>query len=139
MTKIEFVDQFNGKPFLFNGDTFEGMDCIGLCRLFYKLNGWKETFKDGKPVEQGWYNTEPNRLYRYLLANFDKTDDYRQLKYGDIVLFLIRGESHIGIYIPEGKILHNFPPISETIQTVSHIDRFKYLEPYFRAGFRRRE
>lgn len=128
-------------PWKFNGRDRDGCDCIGLCDLFYKEQNWQPRFDDGKEIEKGWYNTNPYRLVRFLEKNFDKVDSIDGLTPGSIVYARINGEGHVFIYVGYGKILQSFPPITEYISTVSHIDRWKYLEPHIEnvRYFKRRE
>lgn len=133
------TSRYIGIPWKFNGSDVSGADCIGLVRLFYKDHSWKEDFQDGKTVEKDWYTKDPSRMMRYLAKNFNKTENINELEYGDLIILRIREESHIGIYLGYGKILHTFPPPNELVTTASYIERMKHLQQYFRAGFKRRK
>jgi probable lipoprotein NlpC len=124
----------------FNGRDFNGVDCLGLLYLFFKENNWPETFDDGKPIEEGWFHTEPYRMYRYFLKHFDKYEDKSQLQYGDILLMNIQGESHVGIYINYDKFISTFPSKDNglKLKTFSFQDRLQHWQSSFICFFRRR-
>ena len=140
MKREEIIKKMVGIPWKFLGTDENGADCIGIAHYFYKLNGWKETFRDDKgEIEKDWYIKTPLRLFLYMNRNFNKETDFEKLEYGDIAFLKINQESHLGIVLPYGRILHTFPPLNEYIITVSHIERFGYLEPYFITGYKRRK
>lgn len=127
-----------GKPWLFNGrDPNVGLDCIGLLSAFYKEHNWEPTFNDGKTIEDDWFLKDKYRMLRYFVKNFDKTFDIDSLTYGDILMFEINGEAHVGIYLEYGKFLTTFPP-KEHCASYSFIDRLTYWGQFFIYGFKRR-
>ena len=79
------------------------------------------------------YIKEPYRLARWLFKNFDKIDNIDDLRYGDIVLFEINGESHTGIYIDDYKVL----TILEVFKS-SMIMHLKRQNMFYQCGFRLR-
>lgn len=99
------IERFIGLPYKFLGTDFNGVDCIGLCQLFLNEHHIPVIIRDGRPITKDWYLKEPYRLARWLFKNFDKIDNIDDLRYGDIVLFEINGESHTGIYIDDYKVL----------------------------------
>ena len=131
MEKQDLV-KFVGIPFKFLGTDYDGVDCIGLCQLFYKEHGVNIEFRDGRPIDKQWYLKEPFRLARWLLKNFVKIEDFNQFQYGDVVLFEINGESHTGIYIGRNKVL----TILEFYNR-SMITRINQNNMYLRCGFRK--
>lgn len=133
---MENIDKYIGIVHRFNGDTFDGCDCIGLCRLFYREHGWSPKFDDGKPVTHDWEKKDSLRLVRYLQKNFTMTRDVGELQFGDILLFDIAGDSHLGIYLQYGDILAMQVPVDEG-KTTSTIYHRHYWKPGFKAGFRR--
>ena len=130
------VDKFIGIRHLFNGDNYDGADCIGLCRLFYKEHGWKQDFKDGKEVTKDWQRKDRSRLFRYLSRNFKEIKAPELLEYGDVVVFNVNGDYHLGIYLSYGEILAMQVPVieGETISTIYHKEIW---EKAFKAGFKR--
>ena len=123
-------NSYIGIKWLFNGRDRNGCDCVGICKLLYLEQGWKPDWEDGKEIEKGWYETSPYRLIRFLEKNFDKAKSIEELNPGDIIYARINGEGHVFINVGYGKILQSFPPITEYISTISHIDRWKYIEPH---------
>lgn len=132
--KKQDLSKFVGLPYKFLGVNFTGVDCIGLCQLFFNEHGYPIEIRDGRPITKDWYLTEPYRLARWLVKNFDKIENIEDLKYGDIVLFEINGESHTGIYIGNGKAL----TILEVFKK-SMIMHLKKRNIFYQCGFRIRE
>lgn len=64
---MEDINKYVGIPHYFNQDSFDGCDCIGLCRLFYKEHGWKQDFKDGKPITKDWQKQMVQFVYSGIL------------------------------------------------------------------------
>lgn len=132
--KKQDLCKFVGIPFEFLGTTFNGVDCIGLCQLFLNQHGYDIEFRDGREINKDWYETEPLRLVIWLNRNFIKVKEINNLKYGDILLFEINGESHTGIYIDNMKIL----TILETFKK-SMIIHLKKQNVFYKCGFRIKE
>ena len=103
--KKQDLTRFVGLPYKFLGTDFTGVDCIGLCQLFFNEHGYPIEIRDGRPIKKDWYLTEPYRLARWLVKHFNKIEKMEDMQYGDIVLFEINGESHTSIYIDNGKVL----------------------------------
>lgn len=129
---------FVGIPYIFYGDDFKGTNCLGLCRLFYKEHGWPENFLDGKPITKDWQERDRTRLIRYLRDKFDETKDVQSLEYGDLILFEINGDYHMGIVLDYGDVLSMQVPCIEG-QASSTIYHRRWWTPFFRRGFKRRK
>ena len=127
------IERFIGLPYKFLGTDFTGVDCIGLCQLFFFEHNLPIVIRDGRPITKDWYLTEPYRLARWLFKNFDKVESIDDLRYGDIVLFEINGESHTGIYIDDYKVL----TILEIFKK-SMIMHLKRQNMFYQCGFRLR-
>lgn len=114
--------------------------CVGLCRKFYELHGWRENFQDGKADPETLEEFNKNhklRLLRYLLKNFDKVRDTYALEYGDVVIFNILGDLHCGIFIGHGDIMAMEVPCGEGSR--SAVYKYKFWKKAFLCAFRRRE
>lgn len=133
---MEDVSKYVGIVHQFNGDTFENCDCIGLCRLFYKEHGWEQDFTDGKPVEPDWQKKDPYRLARYLNSHFTKTRNIEDLKFGDVILFNVYDDFHLGLYLGYGKMLTMQVPVQYGV-TMSTIYRRNMWERFFVRGYLR--
>ena len=141
MTMMDGFNKFIGIKHYFGESSFDGCDCIGLCRLFYKEHGWPQTFTDDEPEPVTKENyAEPRmwaRLYRYLLKNFTRVD-YDDLDYGDVVVMNFDGDEHLGIYLEYGKVLGMQVP---TVYGVSQSTIYprEWWTPAFKYGFRRKK
>lgn len=135
---MEDISKYIGIPHYFNQDTFNGCDCLGLCRLFYKEHGWKETFSDGKPITKDWQKKDGAiRLFRYFKKHFNETKDVNDLTFGDVVLFNICGDYHFGIYLEYGKVLGMEVPVRKG-RSISSIFHKKIWIAGFVSGFKRK-
>lgn len=108
---------FIGVPYLWGGNTQDGLDCSGFSLAVYRLNGLslprssREQFEKGHPV------------------------DRKDLRQGDLVFFntVKKGTvSHVGVYIGDGQFIHA-PGRGKTI-CISMMKGF-YLRTY--AGGRK--
>lgn len=94
------AEKFLGFPYLWGGLSPLGMDCSGLVKLSYFLNGIilkrdaKEQIMTGEKIEV--------------------TPDFRNLKKGDLVFFGTPASSsepakvtHVGIYLENGEFIHS--------------------------------
>lgn len=134
---MENINEYIGIVHKFNGQNFGGCDCLGLCRLFYREHKWNPSWDDGKPITRDWEKKDPLRLARYLNRHFDMTRNPDKLSFGDILLFNVCGDAHLGIYLEYGDILAMQVPCVEG-ETTSTIYHRHYWEQGFKAGFRRR-
>lgn len=133
-------DKFIGIPYVLNGKGYDGVDCLGLCRLFYKEHGWKQTFWDGGELlthdsigdAHNW-----GRLMKYLNKHMKRVyiDD---LQYGDIIVFNVRGDAHLGIYIQDDLVLAQMVPCIEG-ETSSVLYHKHVWELGFKKAYRRIE
>lgn len=109
-------DKYIGIVHRTNGDTFDACDCLGLVRLFYREQGWPLTFWDnGEPITKDNFNTGKSwkRLFRYLNENMDMTKDADSLQYGAVVVFVVNGDMHLGVYVGHGMVLAMAVPVKE--------------------------
>lgn len=136
---MENLNKYIGLKHQYNGHG-DYCDCLNLCKRFYKDHKWNETFSDGRPepdTYDEYIKKEPTRIVRYLLKNFDKTTNIDELSYGDVALFIIGGEVHLGIIVNDYKLLAMQVPCVE-FKTESTIYKRRYWENFFRMGFKRR-
>lgn len=136
---MENINKYIGIPHYFGESSFDKCDCIGLCRLFYREHGWKDTFDDGKPVTKEHFSDVGvwRRLYKYCLTKMDRVE-YDELDFGDFVIFQIEGDLHTGIYLGYGDLLSMQVPTvyGETISTIYHR---AWWTPFYKYSFRRRD
>ena len=115
-------DKYIGIVHHFNKSSFNGCDCIGLVRLFYREHGWSEDFWDnGVPITKKNFNSSDTwkRLIKYLNSHFKSTKDPNVLTEGSIILFVVNGDMHIGIYTGHGMCLSMAVPVKEGISTAT--------------------
>lgn len=129
------INHLVGLKHKFNGRDYNGVDCIGLCQLFYRQHGYKQTWDDGKIIPHDWQKYK-FRLLLYLRKHFTKVDDPNALEYGDALLFDVDGDYHLGIYLEYGKILAMQVPCLEGVSQ-STIYPKKWWQPFFVVGFKR--
>ncbi len=92
--------QFQGFPYLWGGLSPKGMDCSGLVKLSYFLNGIILLRDAGQQINTG--------------IPLDCSDILANLQAGDLVFFgrsatdnRARSVSHVGIYIGDGMMIHS--------------------------------
>lgn len=130
----QYLDRFVGIPYKFLGIDYDGVDCIGLCQLFYFEHGICLEWRDGREIEQDWYVKEPFRLVRFLHLHFNKLKNMDDMKYGDIALFEINGEGHTGVYVGNGKVLTILKQFKSSM-----IMRLNVGNTFFMGGYRLKE
>ena len=79
------LKKFVGLPYKFLGVDYHGVDCIGLCQLFYQEHGIDLEWRDGRPIAKDWYVHEPYRLARFMHKHFTRVKNVDAMQYGDIV------------------------------------------------------
>lgn len=136
----ENLNKYIGKIHEYQG-TGDTCDCLNLVQQFYKDHGYEQDFDDGRPrpaTYDEYIKHEPTRLIRYLLKHFAVTEKPDELEYGDVILVLVDGDPHVGVYVGEGKALAMEIPVIYG-KSKSTIYRARYWKPFFRAGFKRRK
>lgn len=99
---IKTAKQFLGVPYLWGGMTSKGLDCSGLVRLTYLLNGHLLPRNASQQIHCGL----PLEIYKNGVLELS------QLQRGDLVFFGrvengSRKVTHVAIYIGDGKIIHS--------------------------------
>lgn len=119
ITQEKIVDtamQFEGTPYLWGGTSSKGLDCSGLVRLTFFMNGHLLPRNASQQVNYGReiimecdHSVAPDseKLYSEMVKRT------QHLQPGDLVFFgspetLLKKEkiTHVGIYIGDGKIIH---------------------------------
>ncbi len=119
---IAWAKKFVGVPYLWGGMSSKGVDCSGLVRLVYLMNGKSlyrnasEQATQGEKVEVerniAFWKEEAWGENKALLEEEMKTR-IKNLKRGDLVFFGRPGENgekdrvtHVGIYLGDNRIIH---------------------------------
>lgn len=92
-------------PYQHKGRTFDGADCFGLLRLFYKheLGIDLPDYTEDYPME--WWRDQNLFLDMYKQYKFKKVDTF---EYGNVILFKNTSNvpGHAGIVIDDSNFLH---------------------------------
>lgn len=115
-TIVETAKQFEGTPYLWGGASSKGLDCSGLVRLTFFMNGHLLPRNASQQVLNGReiimecdhsITPDSDKLYQEMLRRT------RNLQPGDLVFFGTPATfwahekiTHVGIYIGNGKIIH---------------------------------
>ncbi|MFW6030734.1 MAG: C40 family peptidase, partial [Halanaerobiales bacterium] len=104
----EVVDKLQGIPYLHNGRSYEGVDCIGLVYLFFKELGVDFPIDDGRYIADDWYKTEPDRYIKGLKELGDEVGEYKNLRIFDLPYFSLYKNivTHSGVMIDNNNFLH---------------------------------
>jgi cell wall-associated NlpC family hydrolase len=111
---VNLVDKsrsFIGVPYVHQGRTRAGLDCIGLILAIGE--------ELGKPVKQDYaYQQipEPSILWKGLDDNFIRKPAHR-LAPGDIMVFRIAVDpQHIAIYLGDDRMLHAYENVGQVVE-----------------------
>ncbi len=87
----EFIDEWYGVPYKYNGDSKKGIDCSGLAELIY-ASVYKKTIKGSAEA----------------IFNQCKEVKRKDLKEGDLLFFKIESKniSHIAVYLQNNRFVH---------------------------------
>ncbi|HHU49179.1 MAG: C40 family peptidase [Caldicoprobacterales bacterium] len=107
----KLLEQYRHVPFVHNGRTLEGLDCLGFVVHFYQNFGIFLPDNDGKEIDKHWYKTDPHRYIRSIrkLNSIQVSlDDLQPL---DLVYFAIAKDiiTHTGIMINHREFAHMSP------------------------------
>jgi len=110
---MAYFNKYVGIPFKEKTSSFEGCDCWGLVRLFYreeygiKLTDFTDRYTDTSDLNIAL-------IIREEQGNVRETENPRE---GDILVFKFMGEPlHVGIWLSEDKMLHVMNGINASIE-----------------------
>ena len=106
---VETAKQFCGFPYVWGGTSVKGVDCSGLSKTAYFLNGYvlrrdaSQQCKTGDSVD----------VHRFVEGEYTKAA-LGNLRPGDLIFFGRKAENgrrervtHVAIYMGDGKIIHS--------------------------------
>lgn len=106
---VATAKKFLGWPYVWGGTSIKGIDCSGLSKTCYFLNGYVLRRDASQQVKTG----DEVNIDDWLKGNYTR-DALRNLRPGDLLFFgrkatPERGEriTHVAIYIGDGKIIHS--------------------------------
>lgn len=123
-------NDYVGIPYDLRGRDRSGIDCWGLVRLVYK-----EQFNIDLPSFSEKYEDDSNsdQFQELLATQREGWVNVQDPKVGDVVLMRVLGlESHIGIYIGEGKFLHAKRDTNAVIESLDSLRWKKRVIGFYR-------
>jgi len=105
------LEKYKNVPFVHNGRSLKGLDCLGFVIMFYKEYGIHLPNDDGREIEEDWYKTDPLRLIRSIRKLPARSVSYYELQALDLVYFAISRDiiTHTGIMINSKEFAHMSP------------------------------
>ena len=105
------LEKYKNVPFMHNGRTLAGLDCLGFVIHFYKNFGIYLPDNDGRKIEEDWYKTDPFRLIRNIGKLNGIQVSKEDLQPLDMVYFAISNDiiSHLGVMINYKEFAHMSP------------------------------
>ena len=114
---IKTARMFLGTPYLWGGASAKGVDCSGLTRLAYYMNGISlprnasQQAKNGREIILEVDHSIPADSYNFKAEMLKRI---KNLKPGDLIFFGTPGNmlkkekiTHVGIYIGNGRFIHS--------------------------------
>lgn len=108
----EGIKKYRHAKFLRNGRNLEeGIDCLGFIKLFYQDFGIEIPSDDGKPIEEEWYKTDPERYIRGIKSLGCRDVSINELQPLDLAYFVVNHDviTHAGIMISRREFVHMSP------------------------------
>jgi len=118
MNLIKYI----GIPYVVKGESFEGADCWGICRLFglneLGIKFPKYMYDDGTNIEEALEHikNEKHNLGKRWIRVFTP-------ELGDISIFRIQGlEVHCAIHLDKKEFLHSLKGRSSALELLDHVN-----------------
>ncbi len=106
---VETAKQFCGFPYVWGGTSVKGVDCSGLSKTSYFLNGYVLRRDASQQVRTG----DSVDVHRFTEGDYTK-EALGNLRPGDLVFFGRKAEAgrkeritHVAIYMGDGMIIHS--------------------------------
>ncbi len=98
-----WVSKYIGIPYLNRGRSYQGADCFGLIQLIYRS-------QFGIAITEQSYTDSEDRVATGDALKIGKCDwkETHKPKFGDIVLFTIKGQAvHMGMILDDTRFIHS--------------------------------
>ncbi len=105
----EVREKLSGIPYLHNGRSYDGVDCLGLIYLFFKEMGVDLPIDDNKGIiPDDWYKVEPDRYVNGLKLLGEEVGHYRDIQILDVPYFRLYKNvvTHTGVMLDSKHFLH---------------------------------
>lgn len=105
----QLKDELEGIPYLHNGRSYKGVDCLGLVYLFFKELGVEVPINDNQGyISDDWYQVEPQRYEKGLKTIGEEVGDYRKLQILDVPYFRLYKNvvTHTAVMLDEKHFIH---------------------------------
>ena len=127
-------DQYLDIPFKAKGRDHRGADCWGLVRIVAR----EQFGKHLPPLVVAEYDTKQRLSCARAIRKWRAYSGCRKVEGdpqpGDLVLMSTAGtESHVGICIIPGRILHTEEPYGPRVQKIGELDRLRAIVGVYRA------
>lgn len=114
MKILNVPQKYIGIPFVENGASFEGANCLGVSKLFVENELGVKVTQLPPDIQKA---QSLHDRYRSLIEPIS----FKDLEPGDVPFFAFRDRWHCGVYVGYGKILHTVKPLFATTKTRSMI------------------
>jgi len=123
------IDKYIGLPYQENGRDWNGVDCWGLARLYYK----HELDIELPDYSELYTGSRDSSLSATILDQKQRWISVTEPVENDICVFNIYGEPiHIGVYVGNNSFLHSREGLDSVIESLSSIQWAKRLEGFYR-------
>ncbi|MFP4017195.1 MAG: C40 family peptidase [Halanaerobiales bacterium] len=105
----EIKDRLSGIPYLHNGRSYDGVDCLGLIYLFFKEMGVELPIDDKKGyIPDDWYLVEPDRYIKGLRDIGEEVGHFSDLQILDVPYFRLYKNvvTHTAVMLDDRHFLH---------------------------------
>jgi len=126
------LNRYIGIKYVSKGTDFNGVDCYGLCKLFYKNEFQKDLPDYSEHYQDAENSNEATATVNYGIKEWKEVDkDEPEL--GDIIVFKILGlPTHVGIYLTDNEFLHCLPGRNSVIETLKSVTWNKRVQGIYR-------
>ena len=128
------IEKYIGLKYKEKGRDFDGVDCWGLARLFYK----NELNIDLPSFSSEYTQTDVQRIEELIAQYKEGWEQIEQPEEGSIVLFRVLGsESHVGIIVNNEQFLHVRENQDSAIENFSSPFWKKRIVGYFKYSIKK--